>query len=145
MLKKSMEQSESVESLHLSAAKEGGIMRKILTCQGRKGTEPMLWEGQTSCNIATVLLTMVMLLLPQRAGSPLLARGSGEGCRRSVQLKTVLSTGFHSARQQGSPGRGAPMRAARNGQSGPSSPSNDFNLAEYVEAKVESGEQLPMS
>ena len=88
---------------------------------------------------------MALLLLPQRAGgSPLLARGSGEGCRRSVQpYKTVLSTGLHSARQQGSPGRCLRAQAARNGQSGPSSHSNDFNLAEYVEAKVESGEHQP--
>ena len=83
---------------------------------------------------------MAVVLLPQRTPSPLAARGSGEGCRRAaLHLKTVVHPGFQTGRQHGSPRPCLVLRAARNGQTGPSS-SNDFNLAEYVEAKVESGE-----
>lgn len=47
----------------------------------------------------------------------------------------------HCVRWQQSPRRGVSVRAARNGQSGPSF-SKDFNLADYVEARVENGENI---
>ena len=81
---------------------------------------------------------MAIAVLPQRAGSPLAFRGVE--CKRGLQARCMLAPNsqqlvrwcLHASR------RCISVKAARNGQSGPSSPS-DFNLAEYIEAKVENG------
>ncbi|EIE24260.1 hypothetical protein COCSUDRAFT_53278 [Coccomyxa subellipsoidea C-169] len=79
---------------------------------------------------------MAVLQLSQRSGS-LLVRPSVEGCQRAlatsrkcVRCEPFLRSSGPALR------RFVAVKAARNDKSGPSS-SNDFNLAEYVEAKVE--------
>ncbi len=82
---------------------------------------------------------MAIAVLPQRAGSPLAFRGVD--CKRGMQARCMFAPSsqqlvrwcLHASK------RSIRLKAARNGQSGPSSPS-DFNLAEYIEAKVENGE-----
>lgn len=81
---------------------------------------------------------MAVLQLSQRSGSPLV-RPSVEGCQRAlatsrkcVRCEPFLRSSGPALR------RFVAVKAARNDKSGPSS-SNDFNLAEYVEAKVELG------
>lgn len=82
--------------------------------------------------------TMAIAVLHQRAGSPLTFRGTE--WKRGMQARCMLGT--HSQQlvrwYLSASRRCVSMKAARNGQSGPSS-SSDFNLAEYIEAKVENG------
>lgn len=86
---------------------------------------------------------MAILQLTQRSGSPL-TRSNAEGCQRALATSRkcpMLVELPHLLRVQQMPRRCVAVKAARNDKSGQSS-SNDFNLAEYVEAKVEIGKVI---
>ena len=84
---------------------------------------------------------MAIAVLPQRAGSPLTFRGVE--CKRGMQARCILAPNSQQLVRWclNASRRSVSIKAARNGQSGPSS-SSDFNLAEYIEAKVDNGVSL---
>ena len=84
---------------------------------------------------------MAIAVLPQRAGSPLTFRGVE--CKRGMQARCILAPNSQQLVRWclNASRRSFSVKAARNGQSGPSS-SSDFNLAEYIEAKVDNGVSL---
>ena len=82
---------------------------------------------------------MAIAVLPQRAGSPLTFRGIE--CKRGMQARSSMLPPNSQQLARwclNASRRCTSVKAARNGQSGPSS-SSDFNLAEYIEAKIENG------